>query len=70
VPQAHIVATDVNPGMLALAAQRLGSVTVSFQRADAQDLPLFPDDPPAYMERGPFSYADPALIERDLLAVK
>lgn len=128
VPQAHIVATDVNPGMLALAAQRLGSVTVSFQRADAQDLPfddesfdlvvcqfgvmffpdkvraheqarrvlrssghyllvsfdrldrnpvphaagtavaaLFPDDPPAYMERGPFSYADPALIERDLL---
>jgi ubiquinone/menaquinone biosynthesis C-methylase UbiE len=127
VPQAQIVATDVNPGMFALAAQRLGSVSVSFQRADAQDLPfddesfdlvvcqfgvmffpdkvraheqarrvlrpsghyllvsfdrlernpvphaagtavaaLFPDDPPTYMERGPFSYADPALIERDL----
>jgi hypothetical protein len=40
VPQAHIVATDVNPGMLALAAQRLGPVTVSFQRADAKDLPF------------------------------
>lgn len=30
--------------------------------------PLFPEDPPQYMERGPFSYADPALIEHDLLA--
>lgn len=129
VPQAHIVATDLNPVMLEVAAQRAGSVNVAFQRADAQDLPfddesfdlvvcqfgvmffpdkvrahqearrvlrsdghyllvsfdglelnpvpnaagnavagLFPDDPPAYMERGPFSYADPALIERDLLA--
>ena len=29
---------------------------------------LFPDDPPAYMERGPFSYIDPTLIEHDLLA--
>jgi SAM-dependent methyltransferase len=29
---------------------------------------LFPDDPPAYMSRGPFSYADPILIEHDLLA--
>ena len=29
---------------------------------------LFPDDPPAYMRRGPFSYADPALLERDLAA--
>jgi hypothetical protein len=34
---------------------------------DAVDL-LFPDDPPQYMERGPFSYADPALIEHDLRA--
>ena len=129
IPQAQIVATDVNPVMLALAAQRLGSGNVSFQPADAQDLPfddesfdlvvcqfgvmffpgkvraheearrvlrssghyllvsfdrlelnpvphaagtavaaLFPDDPPAYMQRGPFSYTDPALIERDLLA--
>lgn len=129
VPQAQIVATDVNPVMLEVAAQNLASDRVSFRPADAQDLPfdaesfdlvvcqfgvmfypdkvrahrearrvlrsngryllvsfdrlelnpvpeaaanaiaaLFPDDPPAYMERGPFSYADPALIERDLLA--
>ncbi len=27
---------------------------------------LFPDDPPRYMERGPFSYTDPQLIEADL----
>jgi len=129
IPQAKIVATDVNLVMLESAAQRLGSDLVSFQQANAQDLPfddesfdlvvcqfgvmffpdkvrahqearrvlrsnghyllvsfdrldlnpvpeaaantvaqLFPDDPPLYMERGPFSYADPALIERDLLA--
>jgi ubiquinone/menaquinone biosynthesis C-methylase UbiE len=129
VPEAQIVATDVNPVMLEVATQRLGSDRVSFQPADAQDLPfadasfdlvvcqfgvmfftdkvraheearrvlrpkghyllvsfdrlelnavpqaagnavaaLFPDDPPAYMERGPFSYVDPARIEHDLLA--
>lgn len=129
VPRAQIVATDVNPMMLEAAAQHLASDRVSFQPADAQDLPfadasfdlvvcqfgvmffpdkvraneearrvlrsnghyllvsfdrlernpvpqtagnavgaLFPDNPPAYMERGPFSYADPALIEHDLLA--
>jgi ubiquinone/menaquinone biosynthesis C-methylase UbiE len=129
VPQAQIVATDLNPMMLKAAAQRIGSDRVSFQPADAQDLPfddesfdlvvcqfgvmffpekvraheearrvlrsdghyvlvsfdrldrnpvpkaagnavaaLFPDDPPAYMEHGPFSYADPALIEHDLRA--
>ena len=129
VAQAQIVATDVNPAMLEMAAQQLGSHRVSFQPADAQDLPfddesfdlvvcqfgamffpervraheearrvlrtnghyllvsfdrlelnpvpraagnavaaLFPDDPPAYMEHGPFSYADPAIIEHDLLA--
>jgi ubiquinone/menaquinone biosynthesis C-methylase UbiE len=129
LPQAHIVATDVNLQMLSHAAQRLDSDRVSFEPADAQELPfddesfdlvicqfgvmffpdkirahgearrvlrsggsyllvsfdrldrnpvpnaaakavaaLFPDNPPAYMERGPFSYADPALIERDLLA--
>ena len=128
-PQAEIVATDLNPVMLELAAQNLRSPRVSFQPADAQDLPfdnetfnlvvcqfgvmffpdkvrahrearrvlrsnghymlvsfdrlelnavpnaaadavaaLFPDDPPDYMERGPFSYVDPVLIERDLLA--
>jgi ubiquinone/menaquinone biosynthesis C-methylase UbiE len=129
VPHALIVATDLNPVMLEVAAQRLGSGSVSFQRADAQDLPfddesvdlvvcqfgvmffpdkvraaeearrvlrssghyllvsfdrlevnpvpkaarnavaaLFPEDPPAYMERGPFSYVDPARIEHDLVA--
>lgn len=129
VPQAQIVATDLNPMMLKAAAQRIGSDRVSFEPADAQDLPfddesfdlvvcqfglmfvpekvraneearrvlrsnghyllvsfdrldlnpvpkaagnavaaLFPDDPPAYMERGPFSYVDPALIEHDLRA--
>ena len=128
-PQAQIVATDVNPVMLGVAAQNLRSDRVFFQSADAQNLPfddasfdlvvcqfgvmfypdkvrahqearrvlrgkghyllvsfdrlelnpvphaaanavaaLFPADPPLYMERGPFSYADPALIERDLLA--
>lgn len=129
IPEAQIVATDVNPVMLKVAAQNLCSARVSFQPADALNLPfddesfdllvcqfgvmfypdkihahqearrvlranghylvvsfdrldlnpvpsaagdavaaLFPDDPPAYMERGPFSYADPTLIERDLLA--
>ena len=129
VPHAQIVATDVNPVMLEVAAHRLGSDSVSFQPADAQDLPfdsasfdlvvcqfgvmffpdkvraneearrvlrssghyllvsfdrlelnpvpkaagnavaaLFPDDPPAYMVRGPFSYVDPGRIEQDLLA--
>lgn len=129
LPQAQIVATDLNPVMLEVAARRLDSDRVTFQRADAQDLPfesgtfdlvvcqfgvmffpdkvraneearrvlrdrgryllvsfdqlalnpvpkaagdavaaLLPDDPPAYMERGPFSYADAALIERDLVA--
>ena len=29
---------------------------------------LFPGDPPAYMARGPFSYADRSLIEHDLVA--
>jgi SAM-dependent methyltransferase len=29
---------------------------------------LFPDDPPKFMERGPFSYYDPEWIERDLTA--
>lgn len=127
LPDADIVATDVNPAMLEFAAQRLTSGRVSFRTADAQDLPfeddsfdlvvcqfgamffpdrvrahrearrtmrsagryllvsfdaldrngvprvaseavaaLFPDDPPSYMERGPFSYADPEVIKQDL----
>lgn len=129
VPQAEIVATDLNPVMIEFATQRVHSERLVFQRADAQDLPfpngsfdlvvcqfgvmffpdkvranrealrvlgsggryllvsldrlelnpvpraaedavvaLFPEDPPEYMERGPFSYADPVLIEHDLIA--
>jgi ubiquinone/menaquinone biosynthesis C-methylase UbiE len=129
MPEAQIVATDINPAMLALAEQRLQSQSVSFQPADALSLPFadasfdlvlcqfgvmffpdkvranrearrvlsgagryllvtfdrlennpvakaaedavaqfFPEDPPTYMQRGPFSYADPEVIERDLIA--
>ena len=48
---------------------------VAFDRLELNPIPkaaeeavaaMFPNDPPHYMERGPFSYADPALIERDL----
>ena len=42
VPWAEIVATDINPAMLEFAAHALNSATVSFQRADAQNLP-FPE---------------------------
>ena len=50
---------------------------VTFDRLELNPVPkkageavaaLFPDDPPQYMERGPFSYADPGLIEDDLRA--
>jgi ubiquinone/menaquinone biosynthesis C-methylase UbiE len=128
VPEAAIVATDVNPAVVEFAAQRAHSERVTFQRADAQELPfedgsfdlvlclfgvmffpdkiranaearrvlrpggryvlvtfdrldlnpvpkaageavatLFPEDP-RYMERGPFSYTDPARVEEDLRA--
>lgn len=126
VPEATVVATDVNPALVEFAEQHVQSEQVTFQRADAQDLPfddatfdfvlclfgvmlfpdkiranaeacrvlapggryllvtfdrldlnpipkaagaavatLFPDDP-RYMERGPFSYTDTALVEKDL----
>lgn len=129
VPQAQIVATDINPAVLEFAARQMDADLVTFQTADAQDLPfaegsfdlvvcafgvmffpdkvrassearrvlrsggryllvsfdrlalnpvpkaaeeavasLFQDDPPRYMERGPFSYADPGAIEQDLRA--
>jgi ubiquinone/menaquinone biosynthesis C-methylase UbiE len=128
LPEATIVATDINPAVVAFAAEQAHSERVTFQQADAQDLPfgdatfdlvlclfgvmffpdkvranteaarvlrpggryivvsfdrldlnpvpkaageavgsLFPEDP-RYMERGPFSYADPAIIESDLRA--
>lgn len=129
LPEASIVATDLNAEMLAVAAARLVNENVSFQIANAQALPfndesfdlvlcqfgimffpdkvkanaearrvlrsgghylvvtfdalsknpvaqlvgeavagLFPDDPPHYMEQGPFCYTDPAQIQNDLLA--
>ena len=42
LPDAEIVATDLNPDMLAVAASKVASPTVSFQAADAEHLP-FPD---------------------------
>src|SRR5436190_3890049 len=42
VPQARIVATDLNPGMIDFATQRVRSKQIAFHRVDAQDLP-FPD---------------------------
>ncbi len=126
LPEAQIVATDINPGVVEFAAQHLRSDRLTFQAADAERLPfedglfdlvlclfgvmffpdkvranrearrvlstggcymlvtfnsldlnpipkaagaavatLFPDDP-RYMERGPFSYTDPASVEGDL----
>jgi ubiquinone/menaquinone biosynthesis C-methylase UbiE len=43
VPQAEIVATDLNQAMLDVAAERIRSPLVSFRAADAQQLP-FDDD--------------------------
>ena len=40
LPDAQIVATDLNPAMLEVAARRLRSGKVRFQAADAQDLPF------------------------------
>ena len=40
VPNAEIVATDLNPGMLDVASQRIRSDKVSFQPADALHLPF------------------------------
>jgi ubiquinone/menaquinone biosynthesis C-methylase UbiE len=42
-PQGHVTATDVNPGMVAFAeakAKRAGLPNISFQVADAADLPF------------------------------
>jgi SAM-dependent methyltransferase len=66
LPEAEIVATDLNPDMLAVAAAHLASPRVSLKPADAQALPFgdggfdlvvcqfgamfFPDRPLAYRE--------------------
>jgi SAM-dependent methyltransferase len=129
LPDAEIVATDLNPAMLAVAARRIRSENVRFEYADAQSLPFpdesfdlvvcqfgamfFPDrvkatcearrvlrdggiflaliwdhldrnpasqiahdavadlyseDPPSFIARTPFGYADPARIEADFTA--
>lgn len=129
LPEARIVATDLNQAMLDVAAGRFGSRSVEFRTADAQALPfadssfdlvvcqfgamffpdrvtayrdarrvlrpggrflfnvwdrleenpasdaparavaaLFPDDPPDFLRRVPFSYFDTAEVERDLRA--
>ena len=38
LPEAHIIATDLNPAMLEVAAERVQSDRVTFEPADAQDL--------------------------------
>ena len=129
LPEAEIVATDLNQAMLDVAATRVSSPNVSFREADALALPFgdaefdlvvcqfgvmfypdkvrgnaearrvlrdgghyllaiwdaiernplsnlahqtmqehFPDNPPMFMKRGPFSYYEPEWIERDLKA--
>ena len=40
LPEAEIVATDINPSVVEFAAQHLSSDRVHFQQADAQDLPF------------------------------
>ena len=40
VPKAEIVATDINPAVLEFAATQLNSDRITFQPADAQDLPF------------------------------
>jgi ubiquinone/menaquinone biosynthesis C-methylase UbiE len=40
VPEAVIVATDINPAVVEFAAQRETSERVAFRQADAQDLPF------------------------------
>jgi len=66
LPQAEIVATDLNPAMLAVAEARRSAANLAFQPADAQALPFaearfdlvlaqfgamfFPDKPGAFAE--------------------
>src|SRR5512140_1857721 len=40
VPDAEVVATDINPAVVAFAAERAQSARVTFQAADAQQLPF------------------------------
>ena len=40
LPHANIIATDLNPAMLAVAAERVRAENVRYQAADAEDLPF------------------------------
>jgi ubiquinone/menaquinone biosynthesis C-methylase UbiE len=127
LPDAVVIATDLNPDMLAVAERELTTTNAACRQADAQALPfegscfdllvcqfgvmfypdrpmayrearralcpgghflfnvwagldsnpaskivhdtvaaLFPEDPPQFLARTPFGYADPALIEQEL----
>lgn len=129
LPDARIVATDLNPAMLEVAGEHSRADQVRYQAADAQDLPFddrsfdllvcqfgvmfypdklaanreafrvlrpggryllviwdsldknpaskaiqgavaaeFPDDPPAFLARVPFGYADLEIVTADLMA--
>ena len=129
LPEAEIVATDLNQAMVDVALTRVNSPRVSFRQADALELPFddgsfdlvvcqfgvmfypdkvrgasearrvlrdggrylfavwdrigrnglsnlanqslldaYPENPPQFMTRGPFSYHDTGCIERDLRA--
>ena len=129
LPDADIVATDLNPAMLDVAHERLSSPRIRYQAADAQELPFpdesfdlvvcqfgvmffpdkqaaaheawrvlrpggrylsviwnsltanpaskaiheavaaeFPGDPPAFLARVPFGYADLEVVTADLVA--
>ncbi len=129
LPDARIIASDLNPAMLDVASERLRSDKVRFQAADAQDLPFddqsfdlivcqfgvmfypdklaanreafrvlrpggryllviwdrldknpaskaiheavaaeFPSDPPAFLSRVPFGYADLEVVTADMMA--
>lgn len=40
LPDAEVVVTDINPALVAFAAQRLQSARITFHQADAQQLPF------------------------------
>ena len=70
VPGANIIATDLNPAMLEVAAKRLKSDKVRFQAADAQDLPF--DDQSFDLivcQFGVMFYPDKVLANREALRV-
>jgi SAM-dependent methyltransferase len=70
LPDAGIVATDLNPAMLEQARAIGTARPVEWRQADAIGDALaavFPDDPPRFRARTPLGYHDAATIERDLV---